>query len=1193
MSSSVSTKFNKHSQSLRIPKSLSLQLPYSLNGVHFSSPHRIATNACLAHSPTILSSTSSSVGCTYQVNFLLSLRSQAVKLLRQEKRNLFCIGIKRPSCYITSSLLSSHSHLQPHTFNLSTYRRAYSALCVCVMVIKLYQQALVVISVCAIILAHTYSLLPHDYSTTTSHQVSSHTPSAAPFSTADKYHFQCEIAPSHAHVQNVNIHAMHSTQPTPASRKYGYRNQQKLRKRVNAHSHVSPNAVSNPTKASCLLIMSANVNSLRSKINELRVISTANRPNIIALQETKLSDKITSTTLMLPGYTLFRKDRNENGGGVALFVDDKLKPKEITVGIESGLEMVAVRCKSEKSNFIIASIYKPPIITNSVFIEWLSNFIATLGNEKDCLIFAGDTNICALQTEFRPLEDLCKQMNMRQVITEPTHKARLIDQIFISKNLTLDSTGIGSPVEKYHSLTWARFKLHVSTVASSKKVMWRFKRVNWIHMNVQLMKSSVLSDLKKAPSVHAAVLLLQDKIKLAMEACIPKVIPNRRKINQWVTPDLVNLFKAKQKAYRKWKTHLSSRNLSLYKSAEKKLRKEIFTQKQQFYQDAFRKCQDSASFWKTLNSFTGRKTVSQIPSLISSTGEVVEDDNHMADLLCQQFASVFSNSSNSMVYPAHSFNLTDLACPKAFLKSLIKLPQKKAMGPDEIPAIVLKSCALVIAPCLAEIANMCLTTGEYPNSWKVAVVTPVPKVIGSASPADYRPVSLLPILSKIVESHINRILTSYIDHQLSDWQFGFRKGRSTSDALLVFQHHIFRGFELCERSKRATNVVSVFFDMAKAFDTVPHDRLLTCLEQNYRIPDWLLRLLSSYLSNRTMKVKVNGSFSCTKQVLSGVPQGSILGPTLFIAYIDSLSRLKLSKHSKLILYADDMALIHPIFSDSSRNELQKDIETIGNHVSSLSLSLNARKCEFVQISLSRSPVNQIDLSIQGETLKRVSSYKYLGIVIDEKFTFEPHVKKSISKARQGIGVMNRMLRKWASVDILKQSITSIVFPSLFYGIEVWFPHSSHLQSQLEKVNKFAARLILNDFSSESSYESLLSRLNWNSISRLVTERRLINLKKYIDGTRFMCEGIFESISPVSTRCSQRLLAKNTHNSLTLRVHETHKNSMESKMSVHQSILAWNTLDDTTIKLKLWEFKEAIRSDLIMQKLRENGIVNCP
>ena len=366
------------------------------------------------------------------------------------------------------------------------------------------------------------------------------------------------------------------------------------------------------------------------------------------------------------------------------------------------------------------------------------------------------------------------------------------------------------------------------------------------------------------------------------------------------------------------------------------------------------------------------------------------------------------------------------------------------MGCDEIPAIVLKRCALVISPCLTEIANMCLATGEYPNLWKEAVITPIPKVVRSVSLADYRPVSLLPIMSKIVESHVNSILEHHIEHQLSDWQFGFRKGRSTSDALLSLQHFIFRGFELCERSKRATNVISVFFDMAKAFDTVPHDRLLISLERNYCIPDWLLRLLSSYLSNRTMKVKVNGSFSGTKQVLSGVPQGSIFRPTLFIAFIDSISRLKLSELSKLILYADDMALIHPISTDSSSQQLQNDIDTIVNHVSSLSLSLNASKCEFVQISLSRSPVNQIHLTIQGEILRRVSSYKYLGIVIDEKFSFEPHVKKSISKARQGIGVMNR----------------SKALHRLFYGIEVCFPHSCHLRNHLEKVNKFAARLIL-------------------------------------------------------------------------------------------------------------------------------------
>jgi hypothetical protein len=273
-----------------------------------------------------------------------------------------------------------------------------------------------------------------------------------------------------------------------------------------------------------------------------------------------------------------------------------------------------------------------------------------------------------------------------------------------------------------------------------------------------------------------------------------------------------------------------------------------------------------------------------------------------------------------------------------------------------------------------------------------------------------------------------------------------------------------------------------------------------------------------------------------------------------------------------------LALVHPIFSDTSVQELQEDINKIDKCVNTLGLSLNIKKCQFLQISLSRTPVPPVLLTLRGEPLTKVTSYRYLGVDIEEKFTFEKQTKRAVSNAKKSIGTLNRVVRIWASAEVLRQAIMTLALPVLFYGIEVWYPPHNQQREQIERVNKFAARLLLNDFNSETSYSSLLERLKWHTIHRLVLEKRLVNLRKYMDGKRFVNGGIFELESPSVLRSSQRLRERKTKNSLTIQTHDDHKNTMEEKMVVHQSIISWNALNEDIVKSSSAQFRKIIQSD---------------
>jgi hypothetical protein len=333
-----------------------------------------------------------------------------------------------------------------------------------------------------------------------------------------------------------------------------------------------------------------------------------------------------------------------------------------------------------------------------------------------------------------------------------------------------------------------------------------------------------------------------------------------------------------------------------------------------------------------------------------------------------------------------------------------------------------------------------------------------------------------------------------------------------------------------------------------------------------------------------MRVKVEGCESESVAVPSGVPQGSILGPSLFISFINALAELSLNTESSVILYADDVALIHPLLAEASIQHLQNDIDKIEECTKSLGLHLNIGKCQFVVFSLSKTPTKPITLTVNGQALKQVPSYRYLGVELEEKCSFARQTAIATMKAKQGIGAFNRMLRKWAPPDVLSTAITAIVLPALYYAIEVWYPPDECNQRKIEKVNKFTARLLLNDFQRDSTYEGLLSELNWKPITRLVCERRLLCVKRYVDNIRFLPNDIFTLQPTCITRQSQRIKAKQNKHTLQLAMSRESKNILEGKLAIERMKEVWNAMPENSIHLPFPIFRDHVRSDKLYEDL---------
>jgi hypothetical protein len=697
--------------------------------------------------------------------------------------------------------------------------------------------------------------------------------------------------------------------------------------------------------------------------------------------------------------------------------------------------------------------------------------------------------------------------------------------------------------------------------------------------------------MKAADSVHTATTLLENNINSAMNESIPKSNYKGKIKSKWFPESLLKLYREKEKAYNKWKKTASPTDHAAYKRLTKQVKQKMLISKKEFFFNSFSGCKDVASYWRSLNQFTGRSQRDEIPMLKTGTGEAFTDDQK-AEALRHQFASVFTNCSPQIdTGVSQESYVIPKADVKRMLKKIAETPLKKAMGNDGIASPVIKNCSLVIAPCLVVLADRIMNEGVFPEAWKLAIVVPVSKVRGSSNPSDYRPVSLLPLISKLVEKHINHILLQHIEPFLSDVQFGFREGRSTADAIILLQHFILRGFEKCEKEKKAAKVAVVFFDVAKAFDSVPHSTLLKHMHDKFNLPPYLTTFLTSYLAGRTMKIKVNNSLSSSSQVTSGVPQGSVLGPTLFLAYINAITEVTLSDGSQIILFADDMVMTHPLNNDEAAALIQEDIHQIAGGIETLGLRLNSSKCKFEIISLASSGNDlNIQLTLDGNQLQQVTTYRYLGVDIDDRFNFSSHTSRVVTCAKRGIGALCRSLRKWAPMEVLCKAITSIVMPAFFYAVEVWYPPNIKDQKKLERVIKYAARLTLNNFSPDAKYDELLSVINWRPLYRQVAEKRLLTIRKYMEGRRFVPDSVFPLFKEVSTRSSQRLKSQSPKHSLCLAIMKDQKNSLEDKLAAAQMRIIWNALDENTIKLKMTQFRQVIISDEVFNGLIERGVI---
>ena len=684
------------------------------------------------------------------------------------------------------------------------------------------------------------------------------------------------------------------------------------------------------------------------------------------MSETWLLDQL-EAEVNVDNYEIFRADskrarnkRGRFGGGVALYLRDDIaaSTKQILDFSNNVVEILCVY--SEKENICIATVYRQPddsthgrTSTNNEFkaaINKLTEAINSIDGTPD-LIIGGDFNLPHINWDsYSPsrqcpneekemlatLNSICSELHLTQVIKEPTHyQGNILDLVFTNNIHLIHNTIVVPSLRNisHHSMVTiqTQYKAPIQTedpkdsprLSPLDYLNFHSKESNWKAMNNELNKDweNLLNN--KSPSE-----MLEDiytTIHQVSETHIPRrKQPNTQKTKNRYIREKENLRRRKRRINKQICNAKSpAKKDRLFKrliDEEVKLQK-LAKQTNMFYeQKAVNAIKENAKYFFSYAKRKSKVKTKIGPLFNTETDQMTNNSTEMAEVLADQYSSVFSKPSteppeiDESTLPINNITIT----PGEIMEAIEELRNNAASGPDGIPAILLKKCKVPLAAALSTFWNKCMEVGNIPSSLKSSIIPPIHKGGNKSDAANYRPVALTSHMIKIYEKVIRNRLANHLDNNnsLNKNQHGFRKGRSCLTQLLAHHDNIMNLLE------QGYNVDVVYLDFAKAFDKVDHNILLHKLK-NLGINGKTLRWIQNFLEDRVQRVVVNGKLSTAHQVISGVPQGSVLGPLLFLVLIGDIDSNIL--HSLIASFADDTRATKGIETETDAAELQNDL----------------------------------------------------------------------------------------------------------------------------------------------------------------------------------------------------------------------------------------------------------------------------
>ena len=945
-----------------------------------------------------------------------------------------------------------------------------------------------------------------------------------------------------------------------------------------------------------LKISHVNINSITAdgRLDELDHFVDDNDIDILAVSETKLDDSVHPSLFQLrnfhPPYT---RHRTRHGGGVATFIRSHLPSCRLYTLETDGVEWTWTRIKVKTNTILVCSVYFPPHMTadqQDDFIDKLTDSVTQAQTfSPTAIIVLGDFNAGNIfldkqlyrQNTVTPfdvkLKDALDGLNLVQIIDRPTritdNAANLLDLIMIDNDKLIIDSGLLSPFSNIdHIPVTVTLNIDVTGPNTRLKEIWDFNRLDADKLTVGLMQvdwDEVLDgDVDSATEKFTAVIT-----DAATQAIPKKTIRIRQNDKPWVTNELRQnirkrdrLFRQAQRGQRKgdnahdmdsllWNKWKRQRNF--VSALNKRLRDNYIETKAktlvEYKHDPF-------TYHKVLKSLIGRKHQKDIPTLEIDNGDLVTDETHKANILNDHFVSQTNLDTDGLQLPPDIVD--DGQTPRLrhihvtgrqVLKALNSLDAHKSTGPDNVPTKLLKLTALLIYEPLTILFNKSLQSGTFPKSWKEAIVTPVFKNAGSPSDfRQYRPISLLPCLSKILEKLVFSSIYSHLTNNdlLSDRQSGYRTGHSTQLQLTYLTHNIYRHLD------EGRDVTAVYLDISKYFDKIWHDGLLYKCKNEFFISGPLLSWLESYLNDRRQRVRVGDAFSTTKNIRAGCPQGSVLGPLLALMYLDGLTD---KVTNEILLYADDTSL-HASHStddiDAVQHSLQQDLDSIDEYAKKWAIKFN--KVKTVQQTFSHRPCPTIPtLHFGGQNIQtNTDTHKHLGITFSKDLKFHKHVNNIIKKANIALSPLYP-IAKHIHRNTLSQIYTTYVRPHFDYCDIVFDGHITlRDELRLERVQRRAARLVTGT-PLRTSTDRLRYDLGWDTLK---TRRKIHKLQFFhtLNSTIHQQPEYIKHILPQPRITNIRRTLRN-YRTLTL---PTNRTTAFQQSFIPATTRVWNRLPDT-------------------------------
>jgi hypothetical protein len=609
----------------------------------------------------------------------------------------------------------------------------------------------------------------------------------------------------------------------------------------------------------------------------------------------------------------------------------------------------------------------------------------------------------------------------------------------------------------------------VECTANTRKICRLFREKN-VAKFVDGMINSNWNEFFNNDDVDYLTNTFYDNFSAKFEDSFPltKLSRKRAKDKIWLTTGLKNSIRRKAELFRKYLNHPTPDNRVNYTTYKNILTGSLRKAETKYYLEKVdAKKKNIKALWQIYGPIINpskSKGSNKIERIVHNN-HIMTNKKDIANTLNDYFVNIGPKlskcSANNQCFEKYLKNnqMSSLylypVCPSEVLSLISKLDNNKSPGDDEISSKLLKACPAVFSELISHIANMAIETGRYPEKLKLGKVVPIHKKGSKTDPTNYRPISLLSIINKIIEKLLYKRLYEYFENFkiIYQYQFGFRHAYSTTMALIEITD------QLREQIESKDITIGIYIDLTKAFDLVNHKMLISKL-QSYGIRGTALELMKSYLSERSQYTKVDCTKSDIKKIQCGVPQGSVLGPLFFLIFVNDM---QYCTKAKLRLFADDTNIF---ISNKDANIVKQQAEAcltdITTWLDANKLLLSEEKTSFSIFMPANKQVPEIlnRIKVNGKMIQRTDSSKYLGIILDDKLQFQKHIDML---CRDLIKIINafRIIKNWVPNRDKLKLYYAYFHSKLQYGIEIYGTSASKYIRKLEVLQHQAIKAVFN------------------------------------------------------------------------------------------------------------------------------------